>query len=293
MERCCLGYVQYHNASCCCEYATPAGNCCGVSCFTSPNPNEASSMNILKESIVRKIIAAILCLAIARPFAQFVDLANGVKGNLPVGNLNGGTSASSSTYWRGDGTWASPAGGSMTYPGVGIGVSTGSAWSTSYGAGNLLPSSVGGTGNGVAKLAGPTTSERTWTGPDANATLARTDAAQTFTGAQTVTGRIVSTPSALTITGAAVATNSALSNYFYVTLDHTASTTVSNPTNAVDGTTIEYEFTQDSSGTNLISWGTNFDFGTSTAPTLSTTAAKVDLIGFRYSSRLTKWMYQG
>jgi hypothetical protein len=96
------------------------------------------------------------------------------------------------------------------------------------------------------------------------------------------------TPAHALTDAATIAVNAALGNLFRVTLG--GNRTLGAPTNPTDGQTIDFEITQDGTGSRTLAYASAYEFSTTLAsPTLSTAAGDVDMLTFRYSSVASKW----
>ena len=107
-------------------------------------------------------------------------------------------------------------------------------------------------------------------------------------GVITVDGAAHTNPASLVFAASALAVDCALSNVFTVTMtaNMTAAPVLSN---AKDGQTINWFFTQDGTGSRTALWPTSFKWQGGSTGVLSTTSSSVDLLVATYRSATTFW----
>ena len=117
---------------------------------------------------------------------------------------------------------------------------------------------------------------------DGTANLDNTDIDGTLNTSGVVTSQTSANISQVAISSSSNATAwdaAAAANAYYVTSENT---TISAPSNAVEGAIISIEIAQGGTA-RTVAWNTVFEFAASTAPTVTATASKTDIFAFRYN----------
>ncbi len=111
--------------------------------------------------------------------------------------------------------------------------------------------------------------------------VALLNAVQNFTRAQATTVNVLTD-------AATIAVDASQSNKFRVVLG--GNRTLGNPTSPLNGQTIEILVVQDGTGSRTLAYDSKYVWPGGTAPTLTTTAGRADLLIFSYDSVSDKWV---
>lgn len=226
-----------------------------------------------------------------------LPLTTGVTGVLPV--ANGGTNASSAGIAAFNNITGYTAAGATGTTSTNLVFSTSPSLTTP----TFVTSMTGPLIYGGSSIGSTLTLDGTSNGSPVNAYVLLNPSGQGAVGIGTstpgsaldVNGAMVSEPVALTISTSTFTPVAVATNTYRVVLVHASCPcTIANPSGTPkDGARFLIEVWQSSTGNDTVSWGANYDFGTSGAPTLTTGANKGDFLGFSYSAQNSKYNYVG